>query len=155
VVAAEEALPHRLAEPVFDRPALLDREVRDAPARVEDERPGERFGRARVEAARARAASLLDRRVGREDERRHDLAEDEERSLPGDDEQSIFADEAETRARGPRALEDRRVVDERTRLGAERADERRQAPQLLAHAVVVVAAARVAGDPPRQASDLR
>src|SRR5207244_6560310 len=117
-------------------------------------RPGERAGRAGVEAAGARAAALRDRRVGRELERRHDLAEEDERSLARHDQEAVLADESEPGARRPRALEDRDVVAHRARSGgtrgSEAAEERGEAPELLPHAIVVVAAARVAGDEARR-----
>src|SRR5207245_8452208 len=57
-VAPEHPLPDRFPELLGNIAAVLDREVRDAPSRVEGVWPDERLGRAGVEARRARAASV-------------------------------------------------------------------------------------------------
>jgi hypothetical protein len=160
VVAAEEIAPYPLAQVAGDGPGVLDRQVRDAPTRVEDEGPGERLRRAHVEAPRAGAASLRHRWVlGLQIERRDDLAEHDERAEARHDEHAVLSDEAETRAGRPRALQDGLVVDERARLhrvpgGAEGSDEAREATDAPPQEPVVVVAAGVARDGPRDVAVL-
>src|SRR6185503_543998 len=112
-VAAEDAGAERRPQIARDGAAVLDREIGDAAARVEQVRPDEGAGRAGVEACRACAAAvprwLLARgrlQLDVEDE----LAEQEIRAEPGGDEQGVLADEAEPGPLGQLALEDRRGV---------------------------------------------
>ena len=155
VVATEEAISDALAERLRYRVAVLDREVRDAESRVEDERLHERARRADVDAAGARPAALRDGRVGLELERRDHLAEQDQRTDAGDDDEPVLSNESEPRARGPGPLEHRYVVAHGASLRglgltAERPDQPRDLAELLAETVVVVAAARVASDRARE-----
>ena len=77
VVAAIDAVAHRRAMLLGDRPAMLDGEVADAAPRIEPAWCREGAGRADVEAGAAAAAPILARRIGRQVERRVDLAEEE------------------------------------------------------------------------------
>src|SRR5262249_39794780 len=63
VVAAEHAVADRRAQFLGDRALVLDREVGDAPARVEAVRRGDRLRRTDLDAAHARAAVRAGRRV--------------------------------------------------------------------------------------------
>src|SRR5260221_7816487 len=106
LVAPEEVLSDSRRELGRRIAPRLDREVRDAPPRIEHERRIERLGGTRVEAPRARAASLGDRRIGEKREGRHDLAEEDEAPLAWNDHEAVLSDEAEARSRRPRALEE-------------------------------------------------
>ena len=160
-----EAVPraHLLADvaaedPVADSPAAaragsrreLDREVRDAEPRVDLVGRDDRAGRARVEAARARAAVLaLERRVrhrarGRPAPRRAGTTSRALRlSSP-----ACLPIQPSPGALGPAALEDRAGVGvpERVRARLQRAHERLEPAHAVAHHAVVVLAGGVAGD---------
>ncbi len=131
---------------------MLDRQVRDAAARVERVGVDERARRARVEAGAAAAAARLRRRRrrGRRELRRdQQLAEHDVRAEPGRDHHRVLGDEADARALRPLALVHRRRVDARPRRDrrAERSCEPvRKRDQLVAHHHVVVVAAGVACD---------
>jgi len=115
VIAAEEVPADRLAELIGRVLALLDREVGDAAARIEDEGGDEGFGGAGVEASRTGAAALCHRGVGDELERGHDLAEDLVAPLAGGDHEAVLADEADPGTRGPGPLHHGLGIAERAR----------------------------------------
>src|SRR5579862_3243073 len=82
-VAAENMRAHGLAKFLRDRSAQLDGEVSDAPPGVD--RPGiaggdERIRRAGVDAARAGAAAVRGRRIGRDFKRSDQLAQKKPRT---------------------------------------------------------------------------
>ena len=97
---------------------LLDGQVGDAAARVEDEGRVEGAGGARVEAPRAGAAALGHGLTGVELQRGDDFAEKDHRAEAGHDEHAVLADEAEAGAHRPGALEDGLFVAQNARLRA-------------------------------------
>ena len=77
VVAPVDAVAQAAAELLRHRPRMLDRQVGDAPPRIEPERRGEGVGRARPLAGVARAAGLRRRHVRRQRQRRVDRAQEQ------------------------------------------------------------------------------
>ena len=136
-VAAEHPGPDRGAQLARDHAVMLDRQVRDAAARVEHVGVDERAGRARVEARAAAAAARLRRRCGRgrRRARRRRAARRARRSCraPGAISIVFFATNPRPAALGPLALEHRRGVDARpardraTEPGGERGRRARRA----------------------------
>ena len=80
VVAAVDTVAHQRSQVFRDRPRMLDRQVRNAAARIELIRTGDRARRADVDAACAGTATLDRGRVDGERQVREDLAEEEHRA---------------------------------------------------------------------------
>src|SRR5690606_10065051 len=77
IVAAVDPVAHLLPQRLRHRPLMLDRQIRDASARIEPPRTVESLRRADIEAAPAGAATLLLRRVPLEFRGGEDRAEEE------------------------------------------------------------------------------
>ena len=124
---------------------MLDRQVRDAAARIELVRRGDRARRADLDAARARAATVGDRFIRRQGEIGEDLAEEEHRAGILRQQQRVLAAPAEARLARQFHLEHRRGV--RRDAVAERShgllDALGQRLQSAAQHLVIVAATRV------------
>src|SRR4051812_37496130 len=98
-VTPVDQLADRLAQLDRNLFAQLDREIRDAPPRIELPRRGDRLRRTRVDASRARATPVrLERRIHLELEIQHQRAEKEERPALGIDEVRVLPEPAESRA---------------------------------------------------------
>ena len=121
VVAAVDAIAHQRAEFVRDRAVMFDGEVGDAARRIEPVRRGERIGRADVEAARAGAAVVRVRLVGRDIERGVDLAQEQPGAMGARDEVGVLALPADPGALRQRLLHHRRGIDETFTAGPKRA----------------------------------
>ena len=149
-VAPIQPLPGRFAELLRNLLAQLDREIRDAPARIEPSRRRDRPRRTRLETPRASPAAVrLERRVCLELEIEHERAEKEERAALRIHEHRVLPEPAEPRAPREFALEQRTGVD--VRLAGHRApgvalEPPVQLAQPALHHVVIVVAARVPGD---------
>src|SRR5690606_7375825 len=87
--------------------AMLDRQVRQTPPRVELIGLDDGAGRTGLDAGRARAAPIGDRDVGLERQVRDALAEEEPRPQPLIDETRVLADPAESGPCRDRLLGDR------------------------------------------------
>ena len=141
-------LPMAGAQLFGNRAAQLDRQIRDAAARVELVRRDDGLRGADVEARPARAAVLGDGRVGRQRQVRVELAEQEPRAVAVE-QIRVLADPAEAGVARERLLEHGRAVDEdaiaelRRRARAIAVGE---SLQPLAQHLVIVAAERVARD---------
>src|SRR6185295_18231319 len=127
---------------------VLDRPVADAAPGVQAIGLRESAGRAGVQAAGAAAAEIGERRVGGQVERRQDLAEQEPGAAFRVEQHRVLAHRSEAGARGDLALEERTGIDRETGSGAGegRLDAVAQRAEPPAHEIVVVGAARVAGD---------
>jgi hypothetical protein len=133
-----------------DRAVVLDRQVRDAAAGVEDVGVDEGAGRAGVEAGPTCAAARALRRAADRRQRRGDqeLTQDHVAAQAGRDHHRVLGGEAQAGGLGPLAFGQRRCVD--AHAVGDRADRRgqrgRDLGQAIAHDQVVVGAAGVARD---------
>src|SRR6266496_4399374 len=95
-VAPEQPVVHLRALGCVERSPMLDREIRDARARVEITRPGEGLGGAGVKTAPAGAAAVrLERQVRLETSVGEHDADERERADLGMDQHHVLADPAE------------------------------------------------------------
>src|SRR5205823_2084498 len=101
-VAPEDAIAEQRRERGIDGPVVLDRQVRDAAARVEDARLGESRRRAGVQAKAAASAEIGGGLVGRNVEIGEDLAEEMPRARLRIDQTRVAPDPAGPRRRMPR-----------------------------------------------------
>ena len=152
VVAAEDPVADGGTQLDRDRPRVLDREVGDAPARVELVRSHDRTGRADVDARPAAPAVVRRGAAGGQGEVGVELAEEEPRARPRVDEIGVLPDPAKARVAGEGPLENGGAVDEcpvaeGTRVLPDAVREPLQPPP---HEAVVVAPERVAGDVARR-----
>src|SRR5206468_12785338 len=149
-VAAEEPVADRRTKIFGDRAPMLDRQVRDAATGVEDVRPDERLGRARVQARATRSATVGLRAVNVQlGGGQHD-ADEEIRAEIGPDEVGVLSDPAEPGGGREVTLEHGAGVDrgtaERT-LARRPLDEACESVEPWAHDVAIVTPAGVTGDP--------
>src|SRR5207248_10183964 len=115
-VAAVHAGPDSRVQGIGNRAAELNREVRHAARRIEYAGSDQRLRRARLEAQRARAASIERRRVGVERQAAQDFTEEQPRSEIGIDDAGILADPADAGVLRVHALLHGARVDVRPRL---------------------------------------
>src|SRR5205085_6394364 len=90
-VTPEEVPAHAVTQVFGNSAALFDGEIRYATGRVHAMRSYERIGRTRVDAARAGAAAVRRRQVGREFERDENDAEEQPRSKTLIDDARVLA----------------------------------------------------------------
>src|ERR1019366_2825580 len=109
-VAAEHLPAHAGTQLFGNRAAFLDGEIRDAPGRVELIRSRESVGRTGVEAARARAAAVGRRQIGRQLQRRQHDAEEEPRPQPLIQDAGVLANPADPSVLSKDPLDDRTGV---------------------------------------------
>ena len=149
IVAAVDAVPHRLAILVRDRTRMLDRQIGNAGPRIDPPRRDDRPGRAGCDAPRAAPAMLLGRSVGLELERGHDDPEEQPVAMGPRQQIAVLALPADPGRRGERLLHHRRGVDKHFQLARRSIDdESRQRLQALLDRLVIVAALGVGRDPP-------
>ena len=130
-----------------DRAGVLDRQVGDAARRIEPVRRGKRVGRADRQAARAGAAAVGVRFVGRDVQRGVDLAQEQPGAVRARHQVGVLALPADAGPRRQRLFHHRRGIDEHLHLRPEaRHDELRQMLQHALDHVVVVAIARIDRD---------
>ena len=110
-VAAELPLAHPRPELGLDLAAMLDGEVRDAPAGVEHVGRHEGLGGAGVETGAARAAAIRQRRIALELGGGQQHADEEPRPEARPQQHRVLADPAEARPRREIALEHGARVD--------------------------------------------
>jgi len=147
-IAAEHANAHLRPPGRVGLAAVLDRQVADASARVDDGVGGDRAGRAGADARAAVAALRLDRRIRRQGQVADDLGEQDVAAQAGHNEAAVAADPAHTGRSRQRTLHDRGRVDERPPLEVRRdpADAIGQRAGAAFEQSVIVAPAGVACD---------
>src|SRR5450432_1603552 len=147
-VATVDQLPDRLVKLRRDLALRLDREIRDAPRRIEHARLDDGRCGTGIDAPRARAAVVgLERLVGRELKLHQQRAKKEKRTELWVNEIRVLPEPAEPRASRKIALEQRSGVDVRAsaHLASDLvADPTLQLAQLRVEHVVVVVAPRIA-----------
>ncbi len=146
VVAAVDAVADGLAELDRNRAAQFDRQVRNAPARIELVRSDDRLCRTHVDARAAGSAMAACRGVRRQRQVRIQFAEKKPRSGIFVDQVRVFADPAEPGFLGNRFLEYGRAIDKSTVSEAPHGsfDSRGQALKPPAQDLVVVASQCIA-----------
>ena len=102
---------HPATKVLGNRSAFFDREVGDAPVRIEHIGCEDCIGRAGFDAARAGTAAVRRRQVGREFERGENHAQKKPRSLVLIDEARVLADPTDSRIFRGHALDDRTGVN--------------------------------------------
>src|SRR2546422_4540177 len=129
---------------------MLDREIADAPPRVELIRPHDRPGGAGRDAPGTGAAVISRRCVRLDPEIGQDLPEEKPGAPALEDHVRVLSDPADAGTLRPRAIEHGAGVHVREplRLGTHRRDRAREEPQLAADPLVIVPAPGVARDPP-------
>lgn len=146
-VAPVQPLPHQRLELLRDLPAVLDREVADAPAGIEHPRRHERLRGTRIQAPRAAPAPVrLERCIHRQRHIHHQRSEKEERPLLRIDQHGILPEPPQPRAPREIPLQQRPAVHVRTRVHHHaklRLQPRHEAAQPLTHDLVVVITARI------------
>src|SRR5450755_70617 len=156
-IATENVTPDRFPQVLRSSPAQLNREIRNAQPRIQRPlRPLPQSGRhnrlrgARLNASRARSATVLRRPIGIKVQRKQQLAQKKPRAHPLVDQAGILGDPAQPRMPRIRALQQRRGVH--ANLPLERL--RRRRPQAFHHAcqsapqhVVVILGPGVPRDP--------
>ena len=153
-VTAEDPVGHGLVVALVDGASMLDRQIADAPRRVD--RPGRDGVRgARLDTPRARAAGVrltLRRRLQRQG--RDHLAEQQIAAHARLDQQRVLAHGAEAGALGVLALQHGSGIDARAErlLGEHRRQFIAQRMEALADDDVVIVAARIAGNPAASAA---
>ena len=140
IIAAVDSVADGRAQFTRDGPLVLDGEIRDAAARIEPIRRGERGGGADVDAGAAGAATVRLRRVRRQLERGEDRAEKQPRSELPRNKIGVLALPTHAGGGGERFLHDSRGVDEHLHVAAASCDEptRQRLEPRLDDVVVVV-----------------
>ena len=110
-VAAEDVTAHARAEVLGNRPALLDREIRNALVGIELVGREDRIRRTSLDATRAGAAAIRSGQVGGKFERSEDHAEEEPRTFFLIDDAGVLADPAHAGVLGKDAFDDGAGID--------------------------------------------
>ena len=151
-IAPVQMLADRFAQRLRDRPFLFYRLVRDALSRIQQMRRYERVGRARIQTARAAAATVrLEWIIRPQLQVQQQLAKKEERSQLRIDQQRVLAHPSQSRTPPKIALQYRPGIH--VRLAPNRMpdfffDPALQLVQPVNHQIVIVVAARVPRDRP-------
>ena len=121
-IAAENVPPHSRPQLFRNRAALLNREIRNAQARIKFSRRNNRLRRTGGYATRARAAAIRSRQVSRKFrrnfQRREDYSEKQPRAQLLVDDAGVLPDPSDARILGIHAFDKRAGVDIRTKFNS-------------------------------------